>query len=38
MAEPLEGEEFDPEALQGIIDVKSLSQATALDGTLYAEW
>ena len=38
MAEPLEGEEFDPEALSGIIDVKSLSQATAMDGTLYASW
>ena len=38
MAEPLEGEEFDPEALTGVIDVKSLSQATALDGTLYADW
>jgi general secretion pathway protein G len=38
MAEPLEGEEFDPEALAGVIDVKSLSQATALDGTLYADW
>jgi general secretion pathway protein G len=38
MAEPLEGEEPDPEVLQGITDVKSLSQATALDGTPYAEW
>jgi general secretion pathway protein G len=38
MAEPLEGEEPDPDALQGIIDVKSLSQATALDGTPYADW
>jgi general secretion pathway protein G len=38
MAEPLEGEEFDPDALTGVIDVKSLSQATALDGTLYADW
>jgi general secretion pathway protein G len=37
-AEPLEGEEFDPEAFSGIIDVKSLSQATALDGSLYANW
>lgn len=37
-AEPLEGEEFDPEALEGIIDVKSLSQAKALDGTLYNDW
>ncbi len=38
MAEPLEGEEPDPEALQGIIDIKSLSQATAMDGTPYADW
>jgi general secretion pathway protein G len=38
MAEPLEGEEPDPDVLQGIIDVKSLSQNTALDGTPYAEW
>jgi len=38
MAEPLEGEEPDPEALQGIIDVRSLSQGTALDGSPYAEW
>jgi len=38
MAEPLEGEEFDPEALVGVIDVKSLSKKTALDGTIYADW
>ena len=38
MAEPLEGEEYDPEEMQGVIDVKSLSQATALDGTPYADW
>jgi general secretion pathway protein G len=38
MAEPLEGEEFDPDALQGVIDVKSLSTASALDGTAYADW
>jgi general secretion pathway protein G len=38
LAEPLEGEEFDAEALVGIIDVKSLSQATAMDGTIYADW
>lgn len=37
-AEPLEGEEFDPEALTGIIDVKSLSTAKAIDGTIYADW
>jgi general secretion pathway protein G len=38
MAEPLEGEEPDPDVLQGITDIKSLSQATAMDGTPYAEW
>jgi general secretion pathway protein G len=38
MAEPMEGEEFDAEEAQGVIDVKSLSQATSLDGTPYAEW
>jgi general secretion pathway protein G len=38
LAEPLEGEEFDPEAVQGVIDVKSLSQAISLDGTPYADW
>ena len=38
MAEPLEGEEFDPEVLNGVIDVKSLSHAKALDGTIYADW
>jgi len=38
MAEPLEGEEYDPEEMQGVVDVKSLSQATALDGTPYADW
>jgi len=38
MAEPLEGEEFDPDVLNGIIDVKSLSRAKALDGTIYADW
>jgi general secretion pathway protein G len=37
-AEPLEGEEFDPEADPGVLDVKSLSKATAMDGTLYADW
>jgi general secretion pathway protein G len=37
-AEPVEGEEFDPEEAQGVIDVKSLSQVTSLDGTPYAEW
>jgi general secretion pathway protein G len=37
-AEPLEGEEFDAEALAGVIDVKSLSQAKAMDGTAYSDW
>jgi general secretion pathway protein G len=37
-AEPLEGEEFDAEAFVGVIDVKSLSQAAALDGTVYSDW
>ena len=37
-AEPLEGEDFDPEEAQGVIDVKSLSQGTSLDGTPYADW
>jgi len=37
-AEPLEGEEFDPEADQGVLDVKSLSKAMAMDGTPYADW
>ncbi|MBN2346791.1 MAG: prepilin-type N-terminal cleavage/methylation domain-containing protein [Candidatus Aminicenantes bacterium] len=38
MAEPLEDEEYDPDAAQGIIDVKSLSQAKSLDGTPYSDW
>lgn len=38
MIEPLEGEEFDPEEMQGVTDVKSLSEATSLDGTPYADW
>jgi general secretion pathway protein G len=37
-AEPLEGEEFDAEALVGVIDVKSLSRDMALDGTVYSDW
>ena len=37
-AEPLEDEEFDPEADQGIIDVKCLSKTMAMDGTPYADW
>lgn len=38
MAEPLEGEEFDAEALTGVIDVKSLSNSVSLDGTAYSDW
>jgi general secretion pathway protein G len=38
MIEPLEDEELDPEEARGVIDVKSLSEATALDGTSYGEW
>jgi general secretion pathway protein G len=36
--EPEEMEDFDPEIAEGIIDVKSLSQSTALDGTKYNDW
>ena len=38
MGEPLEGEEFDPELAQGVVDVKSLSEGVSLDGTPYADW
>lgn len=38
MAEPLEGEEFDPEEAQGIVDVRSLAPGNSLDGSPYAEW
>jgi general secretion pathway protein G len=37
-AEPIEGEEYDPEVDQGVVDIKSLSTATSMDGTPYAEW
>ncbi len=36
--EPQEGEDLDSEEAQGVIDVKSLSEAIALDGTPYADW
>ena len=36
--EPEEMEDFDAEVLEGIIDVRSRNQSTALDGTLYSEW
>lgn len=31
-------DELDPEAGEGIIDVKSLSDKTAIDGSKYSEW
>lgn len=37
-AEPAEGEEYDPEVVQGIVGVKSAAQGTALDGTQYQDW
>lgn len=37
-AEPLEGEDFDPEEAQGIVDVKSLAPGNSLDGSPYGEW
>ena len=36
--EPEEMEDFDAEILESIIDVRSKSQKTALDGTLYSDW
>ncbi len=36
--EPLEGEEPDPELLQGIVDVHSLNKGIALDKTRYSDW
>ncbi len=36
--EPEEMEDFDPEIAEGIIDVRSLSQRKALDGTKYCDW
>lgn len=36
--EPEEMEDFDPEMAESIIDVRSLCQMTALDGTKYSEW
>lgn len=38
LVEPLEGEEFDPEEAQGIVDVKSLASGNSLDGSPYGEW
>jgi general secretion pathway protein G len=36
--EPDEMEDYDPELLEGIIDVKSYSRKEALDGSRYNEW
>lgn len=33
-----ETEEYDPETSEGIIDVRSLSQKSALDGSNYSDW
>jgi general secretion pathway protein G len=36
--EPAEDEDFDPELMEGIIDVSSRATGTALDGTRYSDW
>lgn len=36
--EPAEGEDFDPELMEGIIDVSSLATGQALDGSKYSDW
>ncbi|MCP5108062.1 MAG: type II secretion system protein [bacterium] len=36
--EPEDMEDFDPEIAEGIIDVRSLNQATALDGSKFSDW
>lgn len=36
--EPIEGEDFDLETAQAVIDIRSLNQGTALDGSKYQEW
>lgn len=36
--EPEDQEDYDPEILEGIIDVKSFSSKPALDGSRYNEW
>jgi len=36
--EPEDPEDFDPELLEAIIDVKSKNQGKALDGTNYEDW
>ncbi len=36
--EPAEDEDFDPELMEGIIDVSSRATGTAQDGTRYFDW
>jgi len=36
--EPEDMEDFDPEISEGIIDIRSLNQNDALDGSKYSEW
>ena len=36
--EPEDMEDFDPEITEGIIDVRSINQNYALDGSKYSEW
>jgi general secretion pathway protein G len=36
--EPAEDEEFDPEEAAAVIDVKSLHEGQALDGSSYRDW
>ncbi len=36
--EPADDEDFDPELVEGIIDVTSLAQGHALNGTKYSDW
>jgi general secretion pathway protein G len=36
--EPADDEDFDPELMEGIIDISSQATGTALDGTRYFDW
>jgi general secretion pathway protein G len=36
--EPMDMEDFDPEIAESIIDVRSLSNDQALDGSTYSDW
>lgn len=36
--EPEDMEDFDPEIAEGIIDIRSRNQGTALDGSKYSDW